>query len=280
MADLLQERQELVNDYNEMVDHYNTWFHAPPSANRTEQLRMARNSLRRMRTRINEIDRELRRLDPRQEGAEGGNLPTAKGIPKTEQAWKQLAPPEFKRRDEFWKDPAYRQLQDYALSDVDIKNALKTDKVHIYAPDLYNVNKIDDLFDKKGRAVILYLTTGPTNGHWVGMIKKGDTIHYFDPYGGMRPDGERVWLSNEKLKELDQKEPRLSQLLAKSKYKVTYNPYAYQSNEMNNNTCGRHVISRLYYSNLSEPDYRKMIMNSGLDPDEFVIRLTHKLIGK
>lgn len=202
-------------------------------------------------------------------------LPTAKGIPKD---WKKVAPKKF-TRDEYWLKPEYKQLQDYALSDGDIEQALGT-KVHIYNPDLYNIDHIDELFDKKGRAVILYLTNSHSSGHWVGLLKKGKTIHYFDPYGGYRPDGERVWLSNEKLRELGQKTPRLSELLKDSPYKVTYNPYAYQSSEFNNNTCGRHVISRLFLHDLDEDEYRDLLRRTRLDPDEYVIRLTYALLGK
>ena len=65
----------------------------------------------------------------------------------------------------------------YALSDSDINHILEPDtKVQQYRV-LDNMHHIDELFDKLGRAVLLYSTDSPTSGHWVGLIKKGTPLN-------------------------------------------------------------------------------------------------------
>lgn len=172
-----------------------------------------------------------------------------------------------------------QQLEGYALTDRDIEDAIHT-KVYLYYPDLYQVRNLDDLFDSKGRAVILYLTRSPSEGHWTCLIKKGKTIEYFDPYGGYLPDTERSWIPKSTLRSLHEDKPRLSQLIQQSGYKLIYNPYGYQSEGRGISTCGRHCVARLYFYRLSEPQYKKLIESTGLSPDEFVTRLSYSLIGK
>jgi len=183
-----------------------------------------------------------------------------------------------KKADRYWTDLRYKALESYALTDKDIREALGTN-VFLY-PDLYKVQHLDELFDDKGRFVLLYLTKSQNQGHWVAMLKKGNTLEYFDSYGGHLPDTERQWLSQSKLRELNQDHPRFMELVANSGYKLSYNPYAYQDQTKHNNTCGRHVVARLYLHKLREKQYRNLIKRTGLDPDEFAIRVSYALLGK
>jgi hypothetical protein len=167
----------------------------------------------------------------------------------------------------------------YALSDTDIQQAIGV-KPTLYYPDLFKVDNINQILDKKGRAVVLYLTTSLTNGHWVGLIKKGKTIEYFDPYGHYKPDGESRWLTKNKQHQLHEDTHRLTELLNKSGYEVTVNPFPYQGHQQGNNECGRHTVSRLYYYKMSEPEYMEMIRRSGMTPDQFALQTSYSLLGK
>ena len=171
---------------------------------------------------------------------------------------------------------------DYALSDSDIQQLLGGTKLFTY-PELHNVTNIDQVFDKLGRCIMLYLTEDKNTGHWVCMIKRGKTVEYFDPYGGYGPDDESKWLSPERLRQLGQDKPILSALLADSGYKVKVNPYKFQKGERgggNINTCGRHCVVRLLLSHLPLKQYAELIKGSGVAPDDFVTTFTASLLGK
>lgn len=167
----------------------------------------------------------------------------------------------------------------YSLSDTDIQKVLGGVSLFKY-PELHQMRCIDDAFDEKGHAMMLYLTENESTGHWVCMMKRGNTIEYFDPYGGYKPDSERKWLSPEKLEELGQEEPTLSRMIKAGGYKVISNPYHFQREGVDINTCGRHCCSRLLMSHLSLPEYNKMITGSGVPGDEFVTLFISQLLHK
>ena len=168
-------------------------------------------------------------------------------------------------------------IREYPLSDSDIIKILPGLRVLSY-PDLNDMSQIEDAFDDKGRCLILYLTEDEHTGHWVCMIKKGKTIEYFDPYGKYRPDEEREWLTKDKLIQLDQYQPTLTELLRRSRYKVIVNPYHFQKDKGDIATCGRHCVCRLYHKDMSLPAYDKMIKNSGHNPDDYVSMFTYRVL--
>lgn len=169
------------------------------------------------------------------------------------------------------------EIREYPLSDTDILKILPGLKIMSY-PELNALSEIEEAFDDKGRCLILYLTEDEHTGHWVCMIKKAKTIEYFDPYGKYRPDEEREWLSKDKLIQLDQYQPTLTELLRRSRYKVIVNPYHFQKDKSNIATCGRHCVSRLYNKDMSLPMYDRMIKDSGMNPDDYVSAWTYRVL--
>jgi hypothetical protein len=169
--------------------------------------------------------------------------------------------------------------ESYSLSDEDIQRVLGGVKLFKY-PELHKMSSIEDAFDGKGHAMMLYLTEDESTGHWVCMIKRGDTIEYFDPYGGYKPDSERKWLTKEKQEELGQAEPTLSRMIKEGGYKVITNPYHFQREGIDINTCGRHCCSRLLLNHLPLPEYKKMITQSKVPADEFVTLFISQLLHK
>ena len=167
----------------------------------------------------------------------------------------------------------------YSLTEDDIRKLLPGIKIFAY-PELHDYDHIDEVFDRKGRALMLYLTENEHTGHWICMLKKGNEIEYFDPYGDYGPDEEAEWLPPSKLRELDQDEPRLSQLIKQSGYKVKKNPYAFQKDKMDINTCGRHCVTRLTLQNLPLDKYEKLVTATPLPPDKFVAYFTYDGLRK
>lgn len=166
----------------------------------------------------------------------------------------------------------------YSLSDTDIQHIMGGGVSLIKYPELEGASKLDDIFDDEGRCIILFLTQDDNTGHWTCVIKQPNHIEYFDPYGGFKPDSERKWLTKAKQEELGQDEPYLTRLL--KGYKVVSNPYHFQSECGSVATCGRHVCCRLLHKQMSLPDYKKMIDDSGMTADEFVTKFTSQVIHK
>ena len=74
--------------------------------------------------------------------------------------------------------------------------------------------------------------------------------------------------------------PLLAELLTNCPYKILYNKVQLQKLEDDVNTCGRHAVCRLLYHKYPVQRYRDIIRNSGLSPDEFVVKLTYDELGK
>jgi hypothetical protein len=175
------------------------------------------------------------------------------------------------------------ETRGYSLSDEDIKKIIPSLKVITY-PELLKYSNIDDALDEKGRLMILYLTTNRHTGHWTALLKKKNKIEFYDSYGGYKPDGQKAWISDSKLKEFNQDDDYLSQLLHNSPYKIVYNRYPFQSEEVGVNTCGRWAATRLYFKHLTLPQFTKMAVEeanaNGLSLDDWVSGFTKKIIGK
>ena len=178
-------------------------------------------------------------------------------------------------------------IEKYALSETDLKDLLG-DSIPVFTYEtLFNIDKIEDIFDNEGRAIMLYLTESKTVGHWVCFIKKGNVIEYFNSYGRLEPDDELKWLSKEKAKELNQDTKRLSELLDSSKFKEVINPYRFQQYKTDVNTCGRHVVCRLMFDHLTVKEYKDLLddaikelekeTNKKMNYDDFVCEYTYYL---
>lgn len=173
------------------------------------------------------------------------------------------------------------EVKAYALSETDMRKVIPTLKIIAY-PDLLNASNIDEVLDEKGRLMLLYLTENEATGHWVCLLKLRDKpiIEYFDPYGGYKADGEKKWISKEKQQQFGQDTDHLTKLLKASPYKIKSNAIQFQKEVGDNNTCGRHCLTRLYLKHLDLKDYTKLLKSTGMSPDDFVSGFTYNLIGK
>jgi hypothetical protein len=171
------------------------------------------------------------------------------------------------------------RAKDYPLSDGDIKKILGSDTQIITYPMLKGFKNIDQCFDRKGRCILLFLTTSPTEGHWVCMLRRPNSIEYFDPYGES-PEEMKEQLPQSLLSQLDESRPYLSNLMRASGLPVYYNTHSFQKDRANINTCGRHCVVRCLYAPYSVERYLKTIQKTGLSPDDFVIGKTYDILKK
>ena len=103
------------------------------------------------------------------------------------------------------------------------------------------------------------------------------------PHPRLRPDGQRKWLSHSELVRLNEAEPLLSHMLEDATdrgWEIVYNPYHFQNEKDDSETCGRHVAVRLLNDGLSINQYKNLIKRSGLTPDEYVLEATRTVLGK
>lgn len=168
----------------------------------------------------------------------------------------------------------------YSLSNEDINAILDPDTNIITYPDLANVESIDDIFDSLGRVIMLYPVDSNYSGHWIAMLKKGDSIEYFDPYG-LPPEQPRKWVSPQKNQRMGQGASYLTNLFRNSGYKIYWSKYPYQKMRNDVATCGRWAVTRLVCKDLSLPQFHRLVMEkSNGDPDGFATRFTAQILGK
>ena len=171
------------------------------------------------------------------------------------------------------------QAEAYSLSDTDIRTLLGAGiKITSY-PSLANCRSINDTFDKRGRAILFVPQSSTASGHWCCLLKKGRSVEFFDPYGE-QPDDQKDTIPKSLLEKMRMDKPMLSDLLEDCPYDITYNKVQLQELANGVNTCGRHCVARLLYHSKSLPQYRAIIKDSGLTPDEFVVNLTLPDLGK
>ena len=168
------------------------------------------------------------------------------------------------------------KLKRKALSDDEIFNALcGHTRIFLYQ-DIMSAKTIDDLFGPYDSVVILY-EKEPKVGHWVCLIRNGDTIEFFDSYG-MFPESEKDYIDHEFLRNTGQLQNKLAQLLHDAwnlGYKVEYNDYGMQVMKDGVSTCGRHVISRIWHKDMDIDEYNKFINSfKNLNPDDVVSIIT------
>jgi hypothetical protein len=145
------------------------------------------------------------------------------------------------------------------------KYILSKIKTNIIAnSDLELVDDIDELFENDS-FIVLYENTAGDVGHWVAVVRRGDTLSYFDSYG-RKPDFPKY---------IGNKYPHLSRLLYNSRYNLEYNEKNLQ--EKNRATCGHHAIVRILFKNEPLADYHKFMEKFDND-DEIVTAISNYLL--
>ena len=165
-----------------------------------------------------------------------------------------------------------KSLRAYPLGDDDIqKEMARPVPIWVYN-QLYgqNIRSILDIMDDKGQAIILVPRLAKNVGHWVCVLTNKDgEIEFFDSYGDA-PDKQKEGLTPEKIAELGIGDDILVPLLKASGKPVVYNTHKFQAERDNYNTCGRWCVGRLLFKDFSLEDFKKMIDETKLPPDDAI----------
>lgn len=140
--------------------------------------------------------------------------------------------------------------------------------------DLQHINTIDELLGEHRAVIILYQTT-KNYGHWVSLMRDGDTLEFFDPYGFEVDEEleviERLHLRKDGVKV----NPHLTVLINQTNLKLKVNKERLQKFSKDVNTCGRWVALRVRLREMSmEMFVAKMTKNKHYSGDFWVSALT------
>ena len=136
-----------------------------------------------------------------------------------------------------------RKLIHKALSDSDIRTILGADTKILKYSELAAVGSLDELLPRLVDYCIILNEESLNRGHWVALLKYNDMFEHFDRCG-VKPDNELQWINMKKRRMLKQATPYLSHLLDDERY--IYNRVRYQELDSDVNTCGSHIVSRIY----------------------------------
>lgn len=138
------------------------------------------------------------------------------------------------------------QLKTKALNERQIQSGTTQDVPIYMYHELYGHSLKQVL--RKGAVFLLYLET-QNYGHWVCLVRHGDLIIYFDPYGEY-PDKPLGWSKPDSNKELGQMQPYLLEKMMKTRvqkeYEFRYNTFPFQDiHNPSIATCGDHCVAFL-----------------------------------
>ena len=132
-----------------------------------------------------------------------------------------------------------------SMSWQDIESYLPNCKIIEYN-DLADYNEITDLLTKPiDYVIILIETTADNVGHWVTVLKYGNTIEFFNSYAEAPDVQKNTLISKAKNIEFNQTQNYLTNLLVKSDFNIIYNKLQLQKYSNNSATCGRWVTLRI-----------------------------------
>lgn len=183
------------------------------------------------------------------------------------------------RKDEFnpsniSEDMLLSRIQT-SLTDGDIKRYFPGIETLKYS-DLKNYSDIDELLPNDKDFKIILIEQENNLGHWVCIMKHGNTIEYFNPYG-IKVDNDKKWIGKIKNALLGQSQDMLSEMMERSPYKCIYSKKRFQKLRPEIQTCGRWCILRIICMkdlDMDIKEFKKFIKTqcetSGLPKDAIV----------
>lgn len=156
-----------------------------------------------------------------------------------------------------------KRLEDIALSNHDIIRLLNGKVNIILYPDIHKYENIDQLLEPYDCCIILYQSNPRYRyGHWCALIKKLDSIEFYNPYGGDKtglPDATLKMIDPEFRAKSHQLLPYLKRLMYKSPYELHYNEYKFQRKGFDIKTCGRHCVVRVLCKDINIYQYKNLL---------------------
>jgi len=166
-----------------------------------------------------------------------------------------------------------KELKRKSLSGNDILSNARTNLMTFR--DIKNATSLNEILGPYKSCVILY-ENKDGSGHWCVIFEVNkDLVEFFDPYGYMI-DSQLKYISDSYKKKTGLVHTFLINLILKSNYKyIEYNNYPLQELKNGINTCGRHVLTRLFNRRLKLDDYYDKIKKSGMNGDDYVTNETY-----
>jgi hypothetical protein len=139
--------------------------------------------------------------------------------------------------------------------------------------DIHKLTSIDELLGQHRKCVLLYHTAA-NYGHWVCVWEYNNTIFFFDSYGS-KPDTQLKFLAHDLKDELNSNHNFLIRLLYNSGKNVEFNQHQFQKRTHDVTTCGRWVVNRLRFPEISIDEYYKIFKEAGryIDKDTLICLL-------
>lgn len=165
-----------------------------------------------------------------------------------------------------------------SLSGSEIIKALNGKANIIGYSEIKNTHSLKELLGPHKAVVILY-EQKENYGHWTCLFEQSpNTIEFFDPYG-LVINEQIKFASRTQQDKLGTRHPVLLYLLIKSPYKhIEFNSYPFQEFKQGVNTCGRHVLCRLWFRDLPLNKYVELFKNTnGFNADTMVTLLSKKV---
>ena len=142
-----------------------------------------------------------------------------------------------------------KEIEEYSLSDNDIKKYLPNAKIVLYN-ELKDYDNIEQLLPSDKTFFIVLYQDSEHSGHWCCCLRQKNLVEFYDPYG-LKPDTELNWIKHGVRNSLGITDRFLTKMFDKTKLHVVYNDADYQELKRGVNTCGRHVVFRI--KNIDKP---------------------------
>jgi len=152
-----------------------------------------------------------------------------------------------------------------SLTEGDIKRYFPDIETLKYS-DLKNYSNIDELLPNDKDFKIILIEQEHHVGHWVCVMRYGNTIEYFNPYG-TKVDNDKKFIGKLRNALLGQEEDVLSEMMEKSPYKCIYSKKRFQKLRPEIQTCGRWCLLRIMCMKDLDMDIKefKKFINSGVE---------------
>jgi len=155
------------------------------------------------------------------------------------------------------------EYKNIALSDTDLLTLMDGKANVVVYPDIHKYRSIDRLLGNYGVCFILY-EWKPHYGHWCCLIRHGNLIEFFDPYGNW-PDSCLEDVPEPYRTESNQLKPYLTNLMIKCDYDLSYNEFQFQKLDEEVKDCGRWCCVRALLKELPLKDFKDLFFNEAGD---------------
>jgi hypothetical protein len=147
-----------------------------------------------------------------------------------------------------------KRLKSYSLSNFDFLDIDPNVKITL-SDDLKHTRFADELVNSQGIGILLWqFQKNLKDGHWLGIIRNGNEMEVFDPYG---TDFKSI---NKHLFIKDGENPlTLIRLIKQSGYVPVFNSKKLQAKVSGDNSCGRWVALRLAFRNHKLPQFHSIL---------------------